>query len=231
MADKFAAARDGKPAATAGGADGDAYLDDLLKLANEERQRLVTMVSAVEASGARPAFRFAGNVDPADVAARAAADAKGRVAGGVAVSVQCKPGLPALNADADALVRMLASLVVRASRYAPAGSAVKVTADGPLPYWNTTGVCVRVTADGPAWPEADVASFFTPFSLMPTAPGDVGLELLDAFQTALGHEGDVLAHRGAPGGPGFEIWLPLDPAAVRRPALVDGKLALPPAAA
>jgi signal transduction histidine kinase len=242
MADKAAAARGkGNPAAgaaagEAGGAgDGaasaehDAYLDELLQLANQERQRLVGMINAVEARGVRPSFAFTGGLDPTELASRAVAATTSAVAADVRVSVDVPVKLATLTANADAVIRMLGTLIVRASRYAPKGSSVRVTADGPRPYWNTAGVRVRVLAEGPAWPEADVAAFFTPFSLMSKDPGDVGLELLDAFQVALAHEGDIVAHRAPPAGPGFEVWLPLVPAAVRRPVLVNGRLELPPA--
>ena len=227
MSEKVAAARDKKAA----GGEGDEYLNELLQLANEERQRLVGMVNAVEASGVRPSFQFAAQVDPAALAAAAVAETAAAIAREVTVRVDVKPGLAVLKGDAAALTRMLGTLVIRATRYSPKGATVCVTADGPLTYWNTTAVRVRVLAEGPAWPEADVAAFFTPFSLMPKEPGDVGLELLDAFQAALGHEGHIVAHRAPPAGPGFEVWLPLDPASVRRPSLVDGKLELPPPAA
>ena len=235
MADKAAAAKAADKATDAAGGEGnahgaqDAYLDELLQLANKERERLVGMISAVEARGVRPSFALAPGIDPADLAANAVAATITLVAAERKVSVDIPSKLATLTADAEAVTRMIGTLIVRASHYAPQGSSVRVTADGPRPYWNTSGIRVRVLAEGAAWPEADVAAFFTPFALMSKDPGDVGLELLDAFQVALGHEGDIVAHRAPPAGPGFEVWLPLDPATVRRPALVDGKLALPPA--
>ena len=51
---------------------------------------------------------------------------------GVTVAVDVAPGLATVAANADALVRMLGTLIVRASRYAPRGASVRVTADGPL---------------------------------------------------------------------------------------------------
>jgi K+-sensing histidine kinase KdpD len=137
-------------------------------------------------------------------------------------------GLPPVHVDAAAVVRMLQTLIANAQRYSPKGAAVRVTAEGPVPYWNTTAVRLCVLGDGPAWQQSDVDAFFTPYSITTKTPGDVGLDLLDAFQTALGHEGDLVAHRAAPAGPGFEVHLPLNPAAVRRPALVDGRLQLAP---
>jgi hypothetical protein len=47
--------------------------------------------------------------------------------------------------------------------------------------------------------------------------------MLLAFFVAHEHGGDVIVHRSAPEGPGFEVILPLNPQAVRRPSL-DGQL-------
>ena len=85
-------------------------------------------------------------------------------------------------------------------------------------------VLVRGDAgDAPAWADAEDAEWFMPFPLTAGAPGDWGLELLDAFLTALRHGGDVFAHQGPPSGPGFEVWLPVDPVAVHCPATVSAR--------
>jgi K+-sensing histidine kinase KdpD len=211
-----AVAARGAGAAAAGDAG---YLDELLALANKERERLVDMVRDVEARGSRPTFRCETRIDLAELVTNAATTA------GVPVQVEVPQGLAMVTVDTEAAGRMLQTLMVHAQRYSPNGSTVRVTAQAPVTYWNTFGARLRILGAG-AWEQADVDAFFTPFSITTKTPGDVGLDLLDAFQTALGHEGDLVAHRAAPAGPGFEIHLPLDPATVRRPALVDGRLKL-----
>lgn len=199
-------------------ADGE-YLEQLLLLANEERERLVKIVKDVEASGKRFDFQFGDALDVNGLLGRAAAALVG-------VACESQPGLPAIRADGESVVRMLGILIAHAHRYSPPGTTVRVSADGPVTYWNGSAVRFRILGGGPAWNESDVESFFMPFSVTTKAPGDVGLELLDAFQIAMGHRGDVIAHRAAPTGPGFEVWLPLDPATVNQPAVVDGRFAL-----
>lgn len=222
--------------ANAGAAADDEYLDQLLDLADQERARLVGMISEVEARGARRTFRFDAPIDLSEVVARATALAISgpRPAGrplNVCAEAPARVARVAVAIDVTAVVQMLATLIVYAERYSPAGSTVRVVADGLVPLWGAPAARLRVLGGGPAWQDTDVAALFTPFSLTSKAPNDVGLELLDAFQTALGHEGDIIAHAAAPHGPGFEVRLPLDPAGVRRPVLPGvGRAFAPPAA-
>jgi two-component system probable response regulator PhcQ len=217
------------PASATAGADGDGeYLDQLLDLANEERERLVQIVKDVESRGRRFDFRFDQQVGVRELVDRAVAAAAAAGPGAAEVACDVPAGLPALKVDAAAVVRMLGILIGHARRHSPPGTRVRVAADGPAKYWNGSGVRLLVTGGGPAWKESDVASFFMPFAVTTQAPGDVGLELLDAFQIAMGHQGDVVAHPAPPAGPGFEVWLPLDPSAVTQPAVVDGRFELTP---
>ena len=214
------------PSAATGSSDDREYLDQLLVLANEERERLVQIVKDVESRGQRSSFQFDQQVDVAKLVEQAVAAAAAR--GSADVACEVPAGLPALKVDEKAVVRMLGILIAHARRHSPPGTRVRVAAEGPAKYWNGSGVRILVTGGGPAWKESDVASFFMPFAVTTQAPGDVGLELLDAFQIAMGHQGDVEAHPAPPAGPGFEVWLPLDPAAVTQPAVVDGRFALTP---
>jgi K+-sensing histidine kinase KdpD len=219
MGEKVAASRTGEPGAAGGN---DEYLDQLLQLADQERMRLVGMISDVEARGARRNFQYSDQIDLAELVARAVTSAyltvkpSGRT---LNVSVEVPPGAASVAVDAAAVVRMLGTLIVHADLYSPKDSVIRVVADGLMPYWGTAAARLRILGAGPAWKDEDVATFFTPFSITTAAPNDVGLDLLDAFQTALGHEGDIVAHAAAPAGPGFEVRLPLNPTAVRRPTL------------
>ena len=215
------------PTAAAGGggagAEAGGYLDELLTEALGERQRLLALLEQIESRGQRRKFNFG-----ASVAARQlldAAVAQASAAGAAGVTCAAPAELPAVRADAAAVTAMIATLIVHAARQSPPGTAVRVTADGPVPYWNSTALRVTVAGAGPAWERADVTSMFMPFSLTSADPGDAGLELFDAFLTALGHEGDVAVHRGPPDGPAFELLLPVDPSAVLRPALGEATAA------
>jgi len=107
----------------------------------------------------------------------------------------------------------------------PSNALVRVSVEVPVPHWNTTGARVLIRSAGPAWSEEDIASFFTPFAVAVAAPSDLAPGLLDTFQIALAHGGDLLTHKAAPLGPGFEVRLPLDPAAVCRPIVDEACLA------
>jgi CheY-like chemotaxis protein len=220
LGDKIAAAKKAAEGKAGADAESDAYLGELLELANKERDRLVGMMREVESRGRRPSFQWTSRVDVAELVSAAAA------ASGVApVSADVPKGVATLAVDAEAVGRMLRALLVNAQRYSPKGATVRVTVQGPVGYWNTTAVRIRVLGEG-TWEQSDVDSFFTPFAITTKHPDDIGLELLDAFRTATGHEGDLVAHAAGPNGPGFEIHLPLDPATVKRATLVDGELKL-----
>jgi CheY-like chemotaxis protein len=223
LGEKVAAAK--KAAESAGsagsaGSENDAYLGELLELANKERDRLVGMIQQVESRGGRPKFTFASKIDVAELVAAACA-----ASGVTPIAAEVPNGLATLAVDAEAVGRMLRTLIVNAQRYSPSGATVRVTVEGPVSYWNSTAVRIRVLGHG-TWEQSDVEAFFTPFAITTKHPDDIGLELLDAFRTATGHEGDLVAHARGPNGPGFEIHLPLDPAAVKRATLVDGELKL-----
>jgi CheY-like chemotaxis protein len=220
LGEKVAAAKKAAEGKTGADAENDTYLNDLLELANKERDRLVGMMREVESRGGRPKFQWTSRVDVADLISAAAA-----ASGVTPVNADVPKGLATLAVDAEAVGRMLRALVVNAQRYSPKDATVRVSVEGPVNYWNTTAVRIRVLGEG-AWEQSDVDSFFTPFAITTKHPDDIGLELLDAFRTATGHEGDLVAHAGGPNGPGFEIHLPLDPATVKRPTLVDGELKL-----
>lgn len=218
MREKVAAARTSGARSGTGGPGTDDYLDKLLVLANDERVRLCQMIDDIEARGARANLHPDDSVEVAELVSRAVEAAKNSTTT-IDVRAEGASGGARITVDAAAVVRMLGTLIVHADRYCPKGSTIRVLADGLIPYWGTAAARIRILGDGVAWKRSDVAAFFMPFPITTQAPNDTSLEMLEAFQTALGHEGDIIAHPAAPAGPGFEVRLPLNPAAVRRPAL------------
>ena len=104
-----------------------------------------------------------------------------------------------------------------------------------MPHLNTTGIRLWVRGAGSPWSDEEVASFFAPFgpsvapaapaapaSTTAAAPAAAGFELLDSYRVAQDHGGDLITHKAPPRGPGFELRLPLDPAAVRPVAKLAG---------
>jgi hypothetical protein len=118
------------------------------------------------------------------------------------------------------VVRLFRILISRLGR---AGGSVVVAANNGVSVWGTPGVQVYVSGEGPPWTEQEAAALFTPFAFGADDPRDLGLDVLSAFFIAYHHGGDLLVHKAAPIGPGFEVRLPFSPVAAQRPDL-DGNL-------
>jgi two-component system probable response regulator PhcQ len=219
-----------------GGAPPDGYIAELRDLAKREREQLARIVMTVAQQIALPEVKIADEADLGDLVRQAASDA-GLGPAGITIDVSAGPAT--LKVDRAAIVRMLRKLFDHAARHAPAKSngpsapavslpangPVRVSVEAPVAHWNTTGARVLIRGSGPAWSDEDVASLFTPFAVAAAAPSNLGPDLLDTFQIALAHGGDLLTHKSAPLGPGFELRLPLDPAQVRRPNVDESCLA------
>jgi two-component system probable response regulator PhcQ len=203
-------------------AGGDEYLNELWTIANTERERLLKIVQSVGEGVVEPKMKSAGEEDLSVLIAKAVQAATPEM-GGIAINVEAPAGLAKIRGDAEKLAQMLKYLVTHAARLG-GGRAVKIIATGGIPLWNTTGVRIAVTTDGAEWLDRDVAAMFTPFALVSKNPADLGLEMLGAFFIAYQHGGDILVHKAAPGGPGFEVLLPLNPDEVRRPAVKEDLL-------
>jgi CheY-like chemotaxis protein len=155
MRDRVTAAGAGRTGAAAAAAADDEYLDQLLVLADQERVRLVGMISDVEARGVRRSFKFDAPLDLAEVVARAAAAASSapRAAGRpLNVSAEVPPGTASVAVDVAAVVQMLGTLIVYAERYSPAGSALRVVADGLMPMYGAPAVLDPAAVRRPVLP-------------------------------------------------------------------------------
>lgn len=197
------------------------YIDQLWSLARNERSELLTLLQSVaKASSAQPELKFAGEVQVPQVFTTATAGAMTATVTGT---------VPAIKADAEKLAYVFKTLSKYVARLSsPAGGAaadVRISAEPVADFWGGPGVRVRfVTTAGTVWGERDVAAMFTPFAFPSNDPSDLGIEMLMAFFIAHRHGGDVIVHRAPPGGPGFELLLPVDPDAVQRPSLEQNLL-------
>jgi two-component system probable response regulator PhcQ len=203
-------------------AGGDEYLNELWTIANTERERLLKIVQSVGEGVIEPKMKTAAEEDLAALIARGVSTATPGL-GGITTHVEAPAGLAKIKGDAEKLAQMFTYLITHAARLG-GGHAVKIVATGGIPLWNTTGVRIAVTTDGAEWLDRDVAAMFTPFALVSKNPADLGLEMLGAFFIAYQHGGDILVHKAAPSGPGFEVLLPLNPEEVRRPAVKEDLL-------
>jgi two-component system probable response regulator PhcQ len=194
--------------------------DELLSLALRERKDLIQIIQRVAQTTVEPVCQFADEsgleelIQMGTAAIAPEIDPK-------RISAMIPPAGPKLKGDREMLTRMIGTIVRHVARLGIPGGQVHITAEAPVCIWNTTGAQIQVRCDGPSWTEQDVASFFTPFAFPAKDPSDLGLDLLVAFFIAYHHGGDLLVHRGAPQGPGFELRLPFDPQSVTRPELQD----------
>ena len=195
------------------------YAEQLWALAHKEREHLLHIVQSVGQSVAEPSYKFADELPPAELL-RQAAEAAAPALGSKKVTFSLAEGLAPLKVDAAAATRLVRILLTYAARLGKPDGQLNVSAAASA-VGGGPGLTLRINTEGSAWSEADVASFFTPFAFPANDPSDLGLDLLSAFTIAYYHGGDVVVHPGSPAGPGFELRLPLDPAAVRRPELQE----------
>jgi signal transduction histidine kinase len=148
-------------------------VDDLLDLSRLERGgtpplRRTALCPAQALSGVADVFRHAGS----------------------RLVIACGPAMPAVDADPDAVDRILKNLVTNALKYSPATSAVRVAADSEDPGF------VRFTVEdlGPGIAPAALPHVFEPYYRAPGAAGaapgtGLGLAVVKALVEA--HGGDI----------------------------------------
>ena len=104
---------------------------------------------------------------------------------------------PEMLADAPRLVQVLVNLLANASKFAPAGSTIRIGGDV-----TDTEITVWVRDEGPGFPEEDDAVLFAPFTRAsreePAEPG-IGLGLYIAHSIVTRHGGRLVASNADPG--------------------------------
>lgn len=113
------------------------------------------------------------------------------------LDVACEAGLPAVDADPDALDRILRNLVSNAIKYSPPGSAVRLAAQAR----SAAAVEISVADDGPGIPAAAQARLFEPYYRAPgaavaAAGSGIGLAIVKALVEA---HGGAIEVESAPG--------------------------------
>ena len=125
--------------------------------------------------------------------------------------VDCAAGLPPLDADPDALDRVVKNLVSNAVKYSPAGSCVRVAArahDVP------PAVEITVEDEGPGIAEADRARIFEPYyrtAAGAKTAGGAGLGLAVVKSLIDAHGGTIRADNVVPHGTRMTLILPAAP--------------------
>jgi two-component system sensor histidine kinase KdpD len=127
------------------------------------------------------------------------------------LEVDCADGLPPLDADPDALDRVVKNLVSNAVKYSPAGSRVRVAARAQE---TPPAVEITVEDEGPGIAEADRARIFEPYYRTPAgarAAGGAGLGLAVVKSLIDAHGGTIRADNVAPHGTRMTLILPAVP--------------------
>ncbi len=102
------------------------------------------------------------------------------------ITTECEPSLPVVDADPDALERVLTNLVSNAIKYSPSGSAVRVGARAL-----GGGVAIEVADAGRGIPAEALSRVFEPYYRVPDAVGvshgtGIGLAVVKALVEAHG---------------------------------------------
>ena len=196
------------------------FWKDLWSVAQDEIQRILQMIDGVAGAVLEPSNHFENQLSLHDLALRAIESLKEETAAWtVSLYVDIAPDLPSFRANATMMERFIKLLLKQAIRLNANEGNLTISVRETLPVWGTEGAKMTVTSDGPTWDENQVGSLFTPFSVTQEDLSDPGLGLLPAFFIAHHHGGDILVHYGPPDGPGFEVLLPFDPEATKRPTL------------
>ena len=125
--------------------------------------------------------------------------------------VDCGVALPPLEADPDALDRVVKNLVSNAVKYSPAGSRVRVAARAQAA---PPAVEITVEDEGPGIAEADRARIFEPYYRTVAgarAAGGTGLGLAVVKSLVDAHGGTIRADNVAPHGTRMTLILPAVP--------------------
>jgi two-component system probable response regulator PhcQ len=193
---------------------------ELWKLASEERDRLLQMLDEVQGAVRGPTCRFNDELDVEQLIQRVV-EASARSVAPRQIASEVAPNLGKLKLDSAQVISLLKILAAYVAKHTRPEGKLTLAARGIVPLWNTTALQIFVTGDGDAWTDKDLSTLFVPFAFPESDPSERGLGLVSAFSIAHQHGGDILVHRSSLPGPGFELLLPLDPAAVVHPDVKD----------
>ncbi|HUU39746.1 MAG TPA: hybrid sensor histidine kinase/response regulator [Desulfatiglandales bacterium] len=196
------------------------FWGDFWVVAQQEGERIMQIIDSVSEAVLEPGGNFEDICRLDDLVREGAEHIKEKIeVSGGSVYIDIDQNLSCFKAD-EIMLRRLFSILLRSMVVLnPRGISVTFRAEETTPIWGAAGARILITGDGPEWTEARVAMLFTPFSLAEEKPRDSRLDLLPAFFIVHHHGGDILVHKSPPDGPGFEIFLPFDPEATKRPSL------------
>jgi two-component system sensor histidine kinase KdpD len=124
----------------------------------------------------------------------------------VVVRTTIRPDLPPVDADPVQIGQVLTNIIENASRFAPKGSEIHITAA----RWRSA-VQVRITDQGPGIPESDRDRVFEEFYRRDAGGGrgGTGLGLSIARAVVIAHGGTISAGLAPGGGTAITFELPI----------------------
>ncbi len=202
---------------------------DFWSVAQQESQRILTMVESVAGAMVDPPQSFTAGVGLPTILRHSMGQVKPHERFAAphgqekqeAISIDLPGHLPEIKADPAKLESMFKILLEKAQRLSGPASRLRIKASAGHTLWGAPAIQVTVASDAAAWDQAVVASLFTAFVPSREDPRDIGIELLSAFFIAHHHNGDIAIRPAAPDGPGFAVLLPLNPESVNRPSLEE----------
>ena len=127
------------------------------------------------------------------------------------LDVELEGPLPELDADPDALDRVVKNLVGNAVKYSPAGTRVRVAARARSA---PSAVEITIEDEGPGIAEADLPRVFEPYyraAGASAAAGGLGLGLAVVKSLVDAHGGEIHAENMAPHGTRMTLIIPAVP--------------------
>lgn len=183
---------------------------DLWGMAQQESQRVLELVQSVVRKTIEPDYHFTPGITVDAALGTAYGLAKSSL--GAAAKLTISPGIPAIVADRAMVSSMFAILIQRVLDLGIAEGSLSIDASGGATVWGSPAVRVRIRAGGKEWTHRNLADLFAVLSPVDGAKA-AGMDLLAAYFSAYHHSGNLTVHAHGPSGPGFEVLLPLDPAA------------------
>jgi len=148
------------------------------------------------------------DIDAAEVAAEAVADATVRAAdAGVRIETRIDASLPPLRGDRFLLRQMLGNLLDNAIDFSPEGGVVSLVADA-----GGEGLRFEVSDEGPGVPDYAIERVFERFYSLPrprTQARSSGLGLGFVREVAALHGGEAVLRNRPEGGAAASVWLPV----------------------
>lgn len=182
---------------------------DLWSMAQQESQRVLEMVQAVVRRTIEPQYHFTPGVRLEQILAPAQERAKGVLHDKARVTIAAD--VPAITGDLPMLARLFDILITRILALDLAGGAIAIQAAGGATVWGAPAVRITIRTGARDWTSENLGALFA--ALAPRSGSEAEMDLLAAYFAAYHHSGNLTIHAHPPQGPGFEVLLPIDPAA------------------